>query len=284
MAQALSFSPPAVSQQLSVLEREVGQSLLRRTGRTVVLTAAGVELAERAEEVLASLERAEAALATTATQPSTVRLGAFPSALRPIVLPALALLAEFGPEVRVTVSEVDPAEAPNLLRGQDLDLALVQEYDNVPSVVGGGLGLEPLLDEVVYLASTVVPADPATAVREHRATPWILGNPGTLCHEMTLRTCQANGFEPPVSHRIDDFAAVLDLVATGAGVALVPELATVDVPASVHLTALPIGRRTRIAYRDGSRRRPAIDAVCTALNRRVAELRRVGDIPAAASV
>jgi DNA-binding transcriptional LysR family regulator len=73
---------------------------------------------------------------------------------------------------------------------------------------------------------------------------------------MTLRSCQSQGFEPRVAHRVDDFATVLSLVAAGAGVALVPQLALTDIPAGVVLTALPIGRRTRIAYRHGSRSSP----------------------------
>ena len=64
-----------------------------------------------------------------------------------------------------------------------------------------------------------------------------------------------------------DFAGVLQLVAAGAGVALVPQLAVTDVPEGVILTALPIGRRTRIAYRAGSRSQPNLAAVSTELHR-----------------
>src|SRR4029453_12138427 len=63
VAQALNYTPSAVSQQLSALERDAGQPLLERTGRRVRLTAAGRILVEHAEQVLAGLEGAEAALA-----------------------------------------------------------------------------------------------------------------------------------------------------------------------------------------------------------------------------
>ncbi|GAA4481849.1 LysR family transcriptional regulator [Rhodococcus olei] len=268
VAEALAYTPSAVSQQLAALEREAGRPLLTRTGRRVDLTPAGVVLVEHAEVVLADLERAAAALAASESGLSgSVRLGAFPTALPTLVLPALLELGRAEPDLELTVTEVDPADVPDLLRSGRLDVALVHEYDNVPSTMGPGVELEPLLDEVVFLATPEASTTSGAAViRSHAASPWIVGNPGTLCHTMTVRTCQSHGFEPRVAHRIDDFATVLRLVAAGAGVALVPQLGATDVPAGVVLTALPIGRRTRIAYRRGSRSRPAFAAVGSELH------------------
>src|SRR5829696_9760528 len=80
-ADALGYTPPAVSQQLAALEREAGMDLLERSGRTRRLTPAGTELVARTEAVLRELESAEAALAR---QPDSVagvlRAAAFPSA------------------------------------------------------------------------------------------------------------------------------------------------------------------------------------------------------------
>ncbi|WP_433612776.1 LysR family transcriptional regulator [Prescottella agglutinans] len=274
VAEALSYTPSAVSQQIAALEREAGRPLLTRTGRRVSLTPAGAVLVEHTEAILADVERAEAALAASGTGLSgSVRLGAFPTALRTVVLPAVLEIGRTEPDLEVTVTEADPADVPDLLRGGRMDIALVHEYDNVPSAVGSGIELEPLLDEVVYLASSTPPEVPGIAgVSDHSASRWIVGNPGTLCHSMAVRTCQSHGFEPRVAHRIDDFATVLRLVAAGAGVALVPQLGATDVPAGVVLTALPIGRRTRIAYRRGSRSQPAFAAVSAELHRAARQL------------
>lgn len=275
VAEALSYTPSAVSQQLASLEREASRPLLVRTGRRVSLTPAGITLVEHTETVLAELERAGAALAASATALSgSVRLGAFPTALRAIVLPAMVEIDGVEKGLEVKIDEVDPADVPDLLRGGHLDMALVHEYDNVPSTMGSGIELEPLLDEVVYLASCTLPdATGLAVVRSHAESRWILGNRGTLCHTMAVRTCHSQGFEPHVTHRIDDFATVLGLVAAGAGVALVPQLSTIDVPPGVVLTALPIGRRTSIAYRSGSKRRPAFTAVSAELHRAAATFR-----------
>ena len=66
-------------------------------------------------------------------------------------------------------------------------------------------------------------------------------------------------------HHADDFSTVLTLVAAGQGVALVPRLGATQPPPSVRLVPLAARRRTRIAYRRGSARHPAVVACVTAI-------------------
>ena len=74
--------------------------------------------------------------------------------------------------------------------------------------------------------------------------------------------------------------ASLQLVAAGAGVALVPQLGLTDVPDGVVITPLPIGRRTRIAYRAGSGSQPILAAVTTELHRAAEAFRSPAPPPA----
>jgi DNA-binding transcriptional LysR family regulator len=262
VAEALSFSPSAVSQQLSALEREAGVPLLERTGRSVRLTPAGQTLVGHAEAVLARLERAEADLVDVRDGLSgPVRIGAFPSATRAIVPGALRALAAEHPGLVPMVLEVDPADVGDALRAGELDVALVHDYDFVPFPTEPGIDDEPLCAEAMYLASTTPPTEPGLAA--WRDAPWIVASPGTRCHAMTVRACQAAGFTPDVRHRIDDFGTVLRFVAAGQGVALVPELGALN--ETVVLTEVALCRRTRIAYRAGAGGHPAIRATCAAL-------------------
>ncbi|WP_309139136.1 LysR substrate-binding domain-containing protein [Nocardia cyriacigeorgica] len=120
---------------------------------------------------------------------------------------------------------------------------------------------DPLLAEPIYLAAST--DDPLAA---HHASPWITGTSGTLCHTMTIRVCEAVGFTPRIRYHVDDFSAVLALVAAGRGIALVPELGALDPPEGVVLTSLPTRRRTRLAYRSCTRAHPAISAARNALH------------------
>ncbi|MGW6982714.1 LysR substrate-binding domain-containing protein [Streptomyces sp. NPDC054932] len=274
VAEALTFSPSAVSQQLSVLEREAGLPLLERTGRRVRLTPAGQNLVRHAEAVLERLEQADADLAEArGGLAGALRIGAFPTATRAIVPAALVALARRHPGLEPMVSETDPAAVAHALRAGDLDVALVHEYDFVPAEPEPGLATEPLYSEAMYLAAPADEApgppgapDQGAVLRAHAGAPWITATPGTLCHAMTVRACQAAGFTPMVRHRVDEFATVLALVAVGQGVAVVPQLGvTGPADPAVRLTRLLMERRTNLAFRSGAGAHPAVAAFGAAL-------------------
>ncbi len=269
VAEALAFTPSAVSQQLSALEREAGVSLLERTGRRVTLTPAGRNLVRHAEAVLERLEQAAAELVDARHGlAGPLRIGTFPTAARAIVPTALTVLARRHPGLEPMVSEIDPAGVSHALRAGVLDVALVHDYDFVPSPAEPGLAREPLCGEAMYVASpSSEPMDEGggPALDRWQDAPWITATPGTLCHTMVMRACQAAGFTPRVRHQVDEFATVLALVAAGQGVALVPEWGLVDPPPAVRLTRLPIQRRTALAFRAGAAGHPAVAALTDAL-------------------
>jgi DNA-binding transcriptional LysR family regulator len=278
VAQALSFTPSAVSQQLSALEREAGLPLLERSGRRVVLTPAGRNLVRHAEAVLEQLERAAAELAGARQGlAGPLRIGTFASAGRTMIPAALVALARQHPGLEPMVSEIDPADVADALRAGDLEVALIHEYDFSAARPEPGLETEALCTEAMFLAwpappgavtgtETTVAVGAATEIGRWRDWPWITASPGTLCQQMTVRACQAAGFTPRARHRVDDFNTTLALVAAGQGVALVPQLGLDAKPApGVMLTRLPLSRRTKVAYRSGADRHPAVAAFTTAL-------------------
>ncbi|MEU6977377.1 MULTISPECIES: LysR substrate-binding domain-containing protein [unclassified Streptomyces] len=273
VAEALSFTPSAVSQQLATLEREAGVPLLERTGRRVRLTPAGEKLVRHAEAVLERLELASAELAEARSGPAgPLRIGAFPTATRTIVPGALVLLAARHPALEPMVSEVDPAAVAHALRAGDLDVALVHGYDLVPAALEPGLAEEPLCEEAMFLATHAPSHGPAegpdaglAVLAPWHDAPWIVSAPDTLCRAVTERVCRAAGFAPRVRHQVDEFATVLAFVAAGQGVAVVPQLGALAPPPGVRLTPLPVRRRTRIAFRGGAGPHPAVAALTRAL-------------------
>jgi len=267
VAAALAYTPSAVSQQLAALEREAGVPLLERSGRRVALTPAGAVLARYAESVLAVLEEASAALAATRSSlTGPLRIGAFPSAARTILPPALVALGEEHPGLELMVTELDPVAVPGALHAGTLDVALTFVYDYVPAEPDPALDTEPLLEESLYLAAATGQRGTAeTSIDDWRDAPWIAGSPDTLCHTMVIRACQARGFTPRIRHHADDFATVLALVAAGQGVSLIPQLGVTGTPPGVSLTPVTARRRTSTACRKGTSRHPAIAAFTAAI-------------------
>src|SRR3954462_14675127 len=148
VAEALSYSPSAVSQQLALLEREAGVPLLERAGRNVRLTAAGHILVGHADALLARMEEAEAELAATSELiTGTVRVAAIQSAGLYLLAPAMRRLSALHPALRVEMTDAEPeASLPALALGS-LDLVLADQYPFVPMPPDERLEIEPLLEE-----------------------------------------------------------------------------------------------------------------------------------------
>ncbi|MFF5174465.1 LysR family transcriptional regulator [Micromonospora sp. NPDC000089] len=276
VAEAHAYTASAVSQQLTALQRQAGVRLLERTGRRVGLTPTAEALVRQTEVVLAALEAAEATLAAArAGLAGTVRIGAYPTAVPTLLPAALVALTRDHPGLDLMVTELDPVDMPDALRDRRLDVALPHDYDIAPTLPDPALDSEPLLDEPVFLAVPVDtgPVDDTDPVRGVRDAAWIVGSPGTLCHSVVAQACRRAGYRPTVRHHADDFTAMLALVGAGQGVALVPRLAIGRPPAGVRLVALPIRRRTRLAYRGGTGDHPAVAACVAAIRAATAAVR-----------
>src|ERR1700728_3133958 len=110
-ADALSYTQSAISQQIATLEAETGMALLERHPRGVSLTAAGQALVGHAEEILAGLEAAEAALAEIAgLRGGRLRMASFPTAGATLMPLAIATFRALYPDVELTLAEGEPQQ------------------------------------------------------------------------------------------------------------------------------------------------------------------------------
>lgn len=241
VAESLSYTPSAVSQQLGVLEREAGVPLLERSGRRVVLTPAGEALVAHADAIFERLELAGAELADVREGlAGPLRIGMFPSAGRTIVPAALAALEREHPRLQPMVTVVDAGRVADGLRAGELDVALVHDYDFVPAPPDSTVDTVPLLTEPMYLASSEDSGGGGETLGEllapWRDASWITARPGTTGHAMIVRACEAAGFVPRIRHHVNEFSAVLSFVEAGQGVSLVPGMALAGAPDKVRLT------------------------------------------------
>jgi DNA-binding transcriptional LysR family regulator len=267
-AGALGYSTSAVSQQLTVLEREIGATLLERVGRRVRLTDAGHVLVRHADLLLDGVEAAEAEVAAVAAGrlTGTVRVSAFQSAFLRIVAPAIRALAEIHPGIRVQATEAEVEEAASALRLHQLDVLVGDEYEGQPRVLHPEFERETVLRERINI---VLPADHPQASAKHIGLadladlPWAACQPGTGHYEMHLRACrQIGGFEPDLRYTSDDFSILLELVRTTGAAALLPDLvAELGAPgvAVRPFTSGGVGREVFLLTRRS--RTPTVEAV-----------------------
>src|SRR5215213_4849451 len=167
VADALQFTPSAVSQQLAALEREAGVRLLERAGRGVRLTDPALVLVEHAGALLERAALAEADLAAAAAT-GRARIAAFQSVALHLALPAMEALAREAPGLRCELAEAEPEQALPALALGDLDLVLGDEWHHQPLRLPTGLQRHELLRDPVY---AVLPARHPAARRHEDAVP-----------------------------------------------------------------------------------------------------------------
>src|SRR5919199_374088 len=210
VAAALGYSPSAVSQQLNVLENEVGVPLLEKAGRGVRLTDAGRLLSQHAGVLLSAAEAARADLESlTGEVRGTVRAGGLQSATRRVLIPALTRMLVDHPQVRVEISELELEQALPELRLGTLDVVISDEYDGHPRPRPAGLRFDLLLAEPLRV---VLPAGHPAALRggpvaiaELRDEVWVASERGTGHHALVISACRSvGGFGPDLRHRSKD--------------------------------------------------------------------------------
>ncbi|MEY9965175.1 DNA-binding transcriptional LysR family regulator [Streptacidiphilus sp. MAP12-16] len=247
-AKLLHLTPSAVSQQIAQLERETGVALLDRTHRRVELTAAGRLLAARAERIERELQEAHRELAALAGRAAgRVVVAAFPTAVRHIVVPAIARLAIEHPDIDIGVVDTEGAAALRELRTGGVDV-LITEQDSVAAAARpptAGVTGRPILQDEYRI---VVPPGWAARVRtiaDLADAPWVAAPPDSACGQALARLSAEHAFTRTPAHVCMEFPAVLALVEAGLGAAVVPLLALADVsPGRVATAGLPgVGHR-----------------------------------------
>jgi DNA-binding transcriptional LysR family regulator len=276
-AAALGYTPSAVSQQLTALEREAGAALLDRTARSAELTDAGWRLVGHARRILAMIESAEADLSAREQEPQgRVVVTAFPTAAAAFA-PALAHSLRVHPGLTLLLRQTQRAEGLRPVRSGEADIALVDDWSGrlpgqQPQNQQGLLAFHRLLRDPLVL---VVPrAHPVAGrsriqMRALREEAWMVTPEGEPSRQAVDRLFANAGGAPPVSWEFEGLGTILSLVARGIGIAAVPRLALAAGAGRVAVRELPGAVPARDVYavvRASSVRRPATSAALAALH------------------
>jgi molybdate transport repressor ModE-like protein len=265
-AAASGYTASAVSQQLSALERQLGTSLLERTNRGVTLTPAGARLTERAAAILDLVQAAtlEATQAGPDAPPIELRIGAFPSAISSIVLPAMPTLVT---AMRPTIVHMEPEQALAALLARRLDAAVIDSYEGHPDPGRPGLHRTRLLADPLLIA-----------IRNDRPRPrslsdladarWVLGGSHSRLGRTTAAVLRTSGITPSVVGGSDDHRIAYDVMQAVDAVTILPELALRNPPA--HVVPVPdidlrCDRHIHLLTRAVPHPHPAFAALETAL-------------------
>ena len=282
VADALQFTPSAVSQQLATLEREIGVTLLERFGRGVRLTDPALLLVDHADALLERAALAEADLAAASgVVTGRGRIAGFQSVMLRLAIPAMQALARDAPRLRCELVEAEPEESIPALAVGDVDLVLGDEWQHQPRLLPATVERHELLRDVV---NVVLPARHPAVRRHPDAVPlaelageaWTTGHAGMGWEEITQRACrELGGFDPDIRHRANDATISLGLIARGLAVALLPDLPLPPRYPGIAVRSIaegPIDRAIFAVTRAADAARPSTQALLGAIRDAVARL------------
>jgi DNA-binding transcriptional LysR family regulator len=271
-ADALGFTPSAVSQQVKRLEKQTGVPLLERVGRGVMLTGHGRHLVEQGTRLLTDLEELQSGLHQQAgTVAGHVRLTSFSTATRGLVAPALPPVLAAHPRLRVSLTEREPWDTVSLVASGQSDLGIAHSWGDLPLAIPGHLARTVLgrdLADVIVRRDHPLAGRAVVTPRDLAAEDWVATPEGSICRQWLLRMHEGTGRLPKVAHVSMEFDSHLALVRAGLGIALIPRLGRAAL--GPDLVAVPVAdpvpsREIIALHRASMSDSPAIAALLLAL-------------------
>ncbi|KIF83146.1 LysR substrate-binding domain-containing protein [Noviherbaspirillum autotrophicum] len=226
-AERLHIGQPPLSQQIQLLEEELGVQLLERTRRWVKLTEAGRLFLEDARRILALSEQAvETARRAERGEVGELRIGFTSSTpLTEAFNKAVNAYRKAFPRVTLSLSEMPTLRQVEAIREQRIDLGFLRPPE---ASLSREVALTPLRRDPLMLvapSSHALMRRASVAIKELSDQPFVMfsADAGTGVQSLVLRLCREAGFEPKTALQAREGSTIIGLVAAGCGIAILPE-------------------------------------------------------------
>lgn len=255
---ALDVAQPALSRQVRLLEVELRQNLLIRNGRGATPTEAGKLLLEHGRGILHQVARAREELGRVrGALAGRVAIGLPPSLARVLAVPLTRAFREQLPEASLSITEGLSTTMQEWLVTGRLDIAVLYNAQPAPEIE-----IAPLQDEELLLVErrppglAEEPPPPPIPLAEVAQMPLVIPSRPNAIRMHVETEMAALGLRPTVALEIDGVPAILDLVADGAGAALLSRYAVARSvrPSAYRTRPLDPPLRTRLSLATSSQR------------------------------
>ncbi|MCB1908717.1 MAG: LysR family transcriptional regulator [Rhodocyclaceae bacterium] len=234
-AARLHISQPPLSRQIAALEEELGVALFKRTSRQVEMTAAGSHFHAQAVRIVEALNSAvRSTQATERGERGVLRVGFTMSAAWSVLPPLIKTYGSGYPDTDVQLSEVLPRELNDALISGKADVGIAFPWQRPPGLEYLPIHAEPLC--AVLPAGHPLAQTPEIAIGELANEPFITFPAATApaLHELVIGSCREQGFEPHIRLETHLQQTIVNLVAEGLGVSLVPQsMSKMQLPGAV---------------------------------------------------
>jgi DNA-binding transcriptional LysR family regulator len=275
-AGALGYTPSAISQQISRLERDVHQVLIERHGQRTRLTIAGEILAETAGRISLELENMTAELQShTQTVVGQLKIAAFATAARGVIPTAIQRLQHAWPQLELQFIEANSRRAIELVAGGIVDLAVAHDWTSMPLTVPDGVRARAIgcdISDVLVHYRHPLAGKETVEMEDMCADSWLYQS-ASVAHDFLLESYRDSPNPKRFVHMVCEYATQIDMVAAGLGNAFVPRMGRGSLPPTVrtlNVRSAPM-RQVYGVWRTSSTR-PAIKSALEVLQTVCAEL------------
>ncbi|MDU6452798.1 MAG: LysR substrate-binding domain-containing protein, partial [Enterobacter hormaechei] len=221
-AARLNISQPPLSQQIQILEQQVGARLLARTNRSVSLTAAGKQFLADSRQILSMVEDAAArAERLYLGETGELRIGFTSSA--PFISAVSQTLSSFRrnfPDVHIQTREINTREQISPLNEGSLDLGLMRNTQLPDTLAWQVILREPLM--AMIPRDHPLAAQHSVSLAELAKEPFVFFDPqvGTGLYDDILGLMRRYGLVPTIAQEVGEAMTIIGLVAAGLGVSI----------------------------------------------------------------
>lgn len=279
-AVALDIAQPALSRQVRLLEVELRQNLLTRNGRGALPTEAGKLLLEHGRGILHQVARAREELGRIrGALAGRVAVGLPPSLAKVLAVPLIREFRKRMPEATLSITESLSLGMQESLASGRLDIALLYNATTTAEIA-----VTPLLEETLFLVQrkprvAAKASKSALPLRELASLPLVIPTRPNAIRMLVEAEMANQGCHPKIALEIDGVAAILDLVADGAGSAVLSRHAVETSARPNAFVMRPIGKpplRSKLsigvsAHRPATLTQQAMLELIEAISRRLLE-------------
>ena len=224
-AARLNVVQPAISQQIKLLEEDIGAHLLERSSRKVALTPAGKAFLIEARRVVQQVEVAGQAVRDAVTgHVGTLRIGFVDNAVWSSLPQMIRMFRQRYPRIELLLSQMPRPRQLTMLDNSELDIAMVPG-----PILRRGMATIEFARKPLYVALTrghplaELNAVPIEALADEPFIALPAANDTRRINEVIYHLCAAAGFVPTLGQAVEQMHTTLSLVSAGLGVGVIPE-------------------------------------------------------------
>ena len=225
-ADSLFVSPATISQQIKLLEIELGLSLIEKQGRNILLNRSGEELVRKVQPLLNNLETVENEFKNReSSMTGEVRIAVFTSALNSLIIPAVKKVSNTYPNIFIQIFEEEPEQSVSEILSHKLDIVIAAYFNNIDNIKNSEISYTKLGEDDLKIVSSDLNTNTNVRFSDLAKEKWIIEPRHRYLPKHIIKLCNNSGFIPLITGELNNYDSIKESVRASLGISILPSLA-----------------------------------------------------------